>query len=103
MSKVYRVPLIAHAQTLTVQLAGTAYLLRVVWNLFAQAWVIDIATQGGTPIVQGIPLVTGIDLLAQYEYLGIKGGLIAQTGAPSLLPPTFDNLGSESNLYFVVP
>ncbi len=42
-------------------------------------YVLDIADANGKPIVQGIPFVTGADLLAQYAYLGIGGQLIVQT------------------------
>jgi hypothetical protein len=34
--------------------------------------------RGNLPIVNGIPLVTGVDLLAQYRYLGFSGRLWVQ-------------------------
>jgi len=66
-----------------------------------QAWVLDIADVSSDPIVQGIPLVTGCDLLAQYAYLGIPGQLVVQTdGSPDTMP-TYANLGTNSHLYYV--
>jgi hypothetical protein len=54
------------------------------------------------PILTGLPLVTGVDLLEQYGYLGIGGSLVVQsTNDPSLVP-NYDTLGSTGNLFFVV-
>ena len=61
----------------------------------------DIGDVNGNPLVSGIALVTGADLLGQYAYLGIGGQLIVMTdGDPSAIP-TFTNLGIESHLYYV--
>jgi hypothetical protein len=49
-----------------------------------------------------MPLVTGIDLLRQYRYLGIPGSMIVYTDGDPDAPPTLENLGNESNLYYVV-
>ncbi len=68
-------------------------------------WVLDISDQSGTPILQGIPLVTGADLLAQYGYYNFGGGLwVSTTNNPDAVP-TFDNLGGaagDAQLYWVV-
>lgn len=95
------IPLIAQPQTLSITMAGTVYELSVSWNRFGSCWVLDIADADGAAMVQGIPLVTGADLLAQYSYLGIDGQLVAQTDGDALLPPSFTNLGSQGNLYFL--
>jgi hypothetical protein len=64
-------------------------------------WVIDIYDgDSNTPIVMNVPMVTGADLLAQYEYLNLKGQLIVYTDGNELAVPTLENLGVESNLYF---
>lgn len=98
----YRMPLLATPQTLSITLAGVVYNLNVYWCRQASAWILDIADSANRPLLNGVPLVTGADLLAQYGYLGFGGQLIAQTDHNALLPPTFDNLGSAGNLYFVV-
>ena len=97
----YAIPLIAGPQTLSIALAGKTYALKVYWNVPLGLWIMDIASQAGTPIIGGIPLITGADLLEQYEYLDLGGKLYAQTDTDALLPPTYDNLGSTGNLYFV--
>ncbi len=39
-------------------------------------WGLDIGDASNNPIVCGIPLIPGVNLLAQYAYLGISGELI---------------------------
>jgi hypothetical protein len=53
--------------------------------------------------VSGIPLVTGVDLLSQYSYLGIPGALLVTTDRGAGEVPTFDGLGVTSHLYYVAP
>lgn len=97
----FLIPLANGPQTLSISLAGTLYNLRLYWNVPAQLWLLDIASASGTALLSGIPLVTGVDLLDQYQYLGFGGSLYAQTDNAALTPPTFDNLGVTGNLYFV--
>jgi len=98
----YEIPLISHPQQLTVTLAGTAYQMTVRWNAALATWMLDIANQNGSPLVQGIPLLTGRDLLSQYKYLGIGGKLVVQTDQNAYALPTATNLGTDSHLYFLV-
>lgn len=97
----FEIPLDPTPQTLSIVLGSTPYNLTVRWCVPAAAWIVDIADSTGTPIVSGIPLVTGADLLEQYAYLGFGGQLIAQTDHDLSAPPTFDNLGSTGHLFFV--
>lgn len=98
----YEIPLTAAFQQLLISLANVTYQLTVKWNDEASVWVVDIASSSGTPILSGIPLVTGTDLLGQFAYLNLGGSLIAQTDYDLTAPPTFDNLGDTGHLYFVV-
>lgn len=77
----YEIPLTAEAQSFDIALAGVTYHMRLYWNAVLHCWVLDILTEDQTPLVLGIPIVTGIDLLAQYRYLGFSGHLIVQTSA----------------------
>src|SRR6266436_2161193 len=90
MSTANEIPLIPAAQTLQITLSGVKYTLNVYWNTFSNAWNVDIiGSDGVTPIITSIPLVTGTDLLAQYKYLNFGGQLIAQTDFTVSTPPTF--------------
>lgn len=98
--RIYTVPLSPVPQSFGIVLAKKEYRLTVRWFAAPEAgWVLDIAEPGNAaPIVSGIPLVTGIDLLWSYAYLEWGG----QLWVDSELPPTLDNLGTEVDLIFVV-
>jgi len=97
----FEIPLSPSPQTFTISLSGTDYRLTVQWrNAEGAGWILDIADSGGSPIIEGIPLVTGVNLLEQYDYLGFTGVLWVQTTADPDAVPTFDNLGIGSHLYW---
>lgn len=97
----YEIPLSAEAQKLDIALAGVTYKLRFVWNATSCCWILDVADADDNPLALGVPLVTGLDLLAQYAYLGIAGSLIVQTDNDTDAVPTYGNLGTAGRLYFV--
>lgn len=99
----YEIPLNpSQNQTVSAVLLNVTYRLTLQWREGAQCWFLDIADDAGDPLVQGIALVTGSNLLHQHQYLAIGGGLVVMcdTGTDA---PTFDNLGQSSHLLFVVP
>lgn len=101
MSNTVEVPLTSVPQTFSIQLGPTTYNMNLYWNNNAEGgWTLDIADNNNNPIVQGIPIVTGADLLAQYGYLNFGGQLVAYTDGDPLVPPTYTNLGTSSHLYF---
>jgi hypothetical protein len=99
---VYLIPLQATNQTFTISLAGVTYTITIVWNYIINTWILNIGDSSNTPIVSGIPLVTGTDLLRPFPYLNFGGQLIVQTTNDTTAIPTYDNLGTSGNLYFVV-
>ncbi|WP_374755074.1 MULTISPECIES: phage baseplate plug family protein [Burkholderia] len=96
----YEIPLVAEAQKLKISLSGAVCQLTLVYRGPA-GWVVDIGNDSGTPIVSGIPLVTGADLLAQYRHLGIDGRLWVQGDAHPDDIPTFGDLGIGSKVYWI--
>lgn len=104
---IYKIPLIPGTpQSLTVVFGDKEYRLTLRFRDVdddGSLWTLDIAeVQSNDDIVCGIPLVTGADLLAQYRYLNILGSLIVHTDGEPDSVPVFENLGQDSNLYFVV-
>ena len=100
----YKIPLTPTPQTFNINLADREYRLTVRWNaaIGGESWWLDIATPDrGEPILSGIPIVTGVDLLGQYEYMNFGGALVCYSGSSDAIP-TFDNLGTENELLFVV-
>lgn len=103
MTDVYEIPLTAEPQRFAIALAGVTYRMRLAWREAAGGgWFLDIADPDAVPIVNGIPLVTGADLLEQYRHLGFVGSLVVQTDHDPEAVPTFDNLGSTSHLFLIV-
>jgi hypothetical protein len=99
------VPLLAAAQTLSIALGGVTYNLTLTYRDTDQGgWFMDIADAALNPIVRGVPLVMGADLLAQYGYLDF-GGILAlyNSGPQADTPPTFANLGGDCQLYWITP
>ncbi|TXH35308.1 MAG: hypothetical protein E6Q98_16075 [Rhodospirillaceae bacterium] len=101
-SVAYEIPLTAEPQKRVVTLVGQKYTLIVTWCDPQQYWVLELRDVNDVILVAGIPLVTGADLLAQYEYLEIGGALVAQSDADGFSPPTYENLGQTAHLYFIV-
>lgn len=99
----FLIPLENTAQTFNILLGGVSYVMTCRWNDAADAgWELTIADAlTGNVIVSGVPLITGDDCLSGLEYLGINGQLIVYTDGDPNAVPTFENLGVESNLYFV--
>lgn len=106
MSSVFTIPLqVGVPQTFSIQLGSITYQMTLLYRNDTSGlggWVLDIADSSGNPVVQGIPLVTGADLLAQYRHLGFTGSLAIQTTSDPDAVPTFTNLGGDAQLYWVI-
>jgi hypothetical protein len=98
----FEIPLSPQAQFFQIEFGGVTYQLRAAWCDPGECWVLDINEPDGTPVLSGVPLVTGADLLDQFAYLGIGGQLIVQTDHDINAVPTDTNLGSTGHVYFVV-
>lgn len=110
---VFEIPLESFNEIFQISLGGITYGIRTLWNVPAQCWMMDIYTEADVPILTGIPLITGADLLAQYQYLHIGNNqlpgskdiqLVVITTAVGRSPdevPTQTNLGTDGKLYYV--
>jgi hypothetical protein len=77
--------------------------LRFKWNGPANCWVVDVLDVAGNPVVAGLAVVTGADLLEQFGHLDLGGQLIAQTAHDTDAVPTFSNLGGDGQLFYLSP
>ena len=101
---VLQIPLTNVPQTFDITLNGRDLTLTSRWNDVMQTWLLDLVdgvTQA--PLLMSLPLVTGVDLLAPFAYLGLTGQLLVYTNGDPTTPPTLETLGDESNLYYLVP
>lgn len=102
MPKFFKIPLTPTPQLFTVQLSGIDYQINLTYkNTDEGGWIIDILDLDNNPIVSGIPLVTGANLLEQYRHLGFTGRLWVQTASDPDAIPTFVNLGIDAQIYWV--
>lgn len=99
----FKIPLLNVPQTFAIGLNGKSYTIVCRYNTEMQSWLISMA-DGDTEenLFDSMPLVTGVNLLAQYAHLGIPGSLIVYTDGDEFAPPTESNLGVECNLYYLV-
>lgn len=101
-SGVFEIPMTPTPQSFGIKLGQTAYQMAVKWaDAVGGGWSMDLADAAGRAIANGIPLVTGANLFAGLEYLGLTGALAVQTDHDTDAPPTFLNLGLASHLFYV--
>jgi hypothetical protein len=99
----FEIPLTPEPQVFTTTLGEQSYRCTVKWSSGSEAWVLDLARMPeGTTVVTGLPLVTGVDLLAPYRHLGFTGALVVQSAGDPDEVPTRTSLGTTGILYFVV-
>jgi hypothetical protein len=96
------IPFKPYPQRLTTQFGGATYNLRTRWSNMSNCWMMDLADADNNPLVGSIPLVTGADLLEQYGYLAIGGGLyVYSTSGPPDSVPGFNDLGVTGFVVFI--
>lgn len=93
------IPLSPENQAFSISLAGQSFQMVVTWR--AAFWCLDIMDSSGVDLIKGIPLITGANLLAQYDYLGLGFALCVGCDNPANENPTETDLGINSHLYAV--
>jgi len=100
----FEFPLSPMAQKMTITLGEIEYQMRFAWADSPEGgWFIDIATSTGAPLVAGLPLTAGENVLQQFDYLGFAGTITVATDNDTLVEPTFENLGTNGKAYFTTP
>ena len=96
MANVYEIPLQPSSQSLTITINGNTYNLVLTWRY--DAFILDIYNAGNVPLVTGIRVVTGCDLLAQFKYLNFGFQLVVISDGDPTLIPVVGTLGVSSHL-----
>ncbi|MDE9464416.1 phage baseplate plug family protein [Xenorhabdus bovienii] len=96
---IVEIPLQSENQQFDIQLGGISYRMRLQWRDCA-GWILDIMHPNSEPIVMGIPLVFGVDILEQHRYLGFNGSLIFYCDDPKN-ETNREELGKNNRLYFI--
>lgn len=104
MATVQEFPLRPEAQEMSITLGTTEYQVRFGWaDTVDGGWFIDISALDGTPLLRGLPLTAGENVLQQFDYLGIPGEIRVMTDNDQLVEPTYANLGSNGKVLFITP
>lgn len=102
MANYFEVPLSPEPQRFTITLGGFDYRLTVQYRKAGGAgWMLDIADATNQPLISGLPLVTGVDLLGQYRHLQLGGRLWVQGAENPDDVPTYGDLGIGSHVFWV--
>jgi hypothetical protein len=101
VSQALVIPLTPEPQTFFVQLGAGTYRLRLSWCSASACWLLDVEDRLLAPLVSGLPMVTGVNLLAAFAYLGIPGALVVQSRSSVNFVPTFTSLGTDGLLFFL--
>jgi hypothetical protein len=98
----YEIKLTPADQAFTCSLGGVTYKMQLRWNPALEGvWVLDIHDSNNVPIVDGLALTAGVNILGQYDYLyigGTGGYLYCGTDGQWTVPPTQTNLGVVGHL-----
>lgn len=102
---VYEFPLLpAQAQEMQITLATQEYTVRFYWIDSPEGgWIIDIYDLTFEPLVRGLALTAGENVLQQFDYLGFPGAITVQVDEDPLLEPTFAGLGVTGRVMFTTP
>ncbi|ENX03629.1 hypothetical protein F900_00723 [Acinetobacter modestus] len=96
---IFELPLQTGSQEFYTTLNGKTYKLRLIWR-DPIGWFLDIHDVADLPLANGIAVVTGVNLIKQYQHL-IKGELWVYTDG--LENPDYKSVGSTLKLYWVDP
>jgi hypothetical protein len=97
--KVQEIPLSADNQQFATSIAGTTYSMRILWR--GNCWVMDLYNSSSTPLIQGVPLISGTNLLEQYRHMELGFALVVACDNPQQEYPTQYDLGTTSHLYLI--
>lgn len=86
------------SQQFTVELAGIDYIFRLNLNVRGDVWMLSVSTVNDDPIIEGIPMVLGADLLANERF--VEGILFVADYNSTGIDPTGDNLTDYGLIWY---
>ncbi|ESK40243.1 hypothetical protein P256_00690 [Acinetobacter nectaris CIP 110549] len=92
----FNIPLTSNNQKLNVVLGSTTYKLRLIYR--SQKWFLDILDTAENPLVLGIPMVMGDDLLVQHQH--VLPGSLYVVNVNDSEAQNFSDLGDKITLYW---
>lgn len=93
---IYEIPLNTGNQKFNISLNKKLYKFQLIFR--AGQWVLDILDTAESPLVTGLPLVMGVNLLGQHQH--IMRGNLAVLNSNKSETQSFGNIGSNIKLYW---
>ncbi len=94
----YVIPLSTGAQQFTIKLGENALQIRLVWReAQGGGWFMDLSDTDGTPVLSGLALRCGHDLLEEHVHLGL-GKLTVSLDGKSDSDPVYEDMGRQIQL-----
>lgn len=84
-----------------VQLEGREYSFFFHWSQLESAWYLDLATVEEEPLINGIKLLTNVNLLRRSSDPRLPPGLLFVVDLVSNRDPDYFTLGNQIPLYYV--
>lgn len=106
MTNILQVPLLPEVsdQNLSVELSGTPYSIRVLWNESFGYYSMSLLEADETPILSNIKMVKNYDLTGRFKHPKMPPGvfaLVQEKGSTDR--PGYADFGSSFNLYYIEP
>lgn len=106
MATYSKIPLLAETtdQTLSVELGGSPYILRVLWNERFGYFAVSIYTADDEAIITNVKAVKNYPLFSRFRDVRLPAGhlaLVQESG--SAARPGYDDLGVSFFLYYIEP
>lgn len=100
LESIYAIPLSTGAQKFSIRLGNNALQIRLVWReAEGGGWFIDLSDSDGNPLLAGLPLRCGHDLLEEHAHLGL-GKLTVSLDGESNGDPSYADMGRRMALYW---
>lgn len=101
---VYDFPLRADVgpQKMSITLGTVEYKIRFYYaNVPDGGWFMDVRDLSDDPLVLGLALTAGENVVQQFDYLGFEGGIGVCVDFDYTLEPTYDNFGKNGKVQFI--
>jgi hypothetical protein len=90
--------------TQTVQLSGVTYQLQIRYNTRMDRWILSVNDISGTPIVQGLPMLSLRSLTGQYTTLSLPPGpLFCLNQSSPYTEPSLTSFLTDTGFYYGDP
>lgn len=99
---IYQIPLSTGAQSFSIRLGEYNYRMTLIYrDADCGGWFLDMVRTDGSDALQGLPLVTGVNLLAQFGYKRMGGALWCELPKQvKNYEPTYADMGQTLSLFW---